>query len=227
MMSASSKENEVVDQPMVIEVDPASLQKSRALGQQTPKARKSFPKTRTGVQPAGSQKSLQKQSVPPMVSIPSRHLGMEISRPPAVSKQSTSSRVPSITVRPVTQLVAPQPSIILQSSSSDTIKQSTLSSTTSTTSSGNSTTNTPLTLNTVHTLGQDFGFASGGLLLTYNRSLPAFTATSTSTSAIATQSKSDIGSLTAHLSSRTNQIVDMVIPFGLFHLSLNERSSLS
>lgn len=205
---------------MVIEVDPVALQKTRATAQ-TAKARKSFPKSRQVGQP-GQQKASLKNVVPPMVSIPSRHLGMEIARPSTVSQQSTSSRIPSITVRPVTQLPPSQPSIILQSGSSDAtpisaiaaaMKQPTTSSTTTT--SSNNTNNNTLTLNTMHTLGPDSGFGTGGLLLTFNRSLPAFAATGTTSSsassaAITTQSKSDSGLLTAQLASRTQQITDMV-----------------
>ena len=213
---ARSKENEAVEQPMVIEVDPVALQKARAPTQPA-KARKSFPaKTR---QPghsgqSSSQKSSQKHPVPPMVSIPSRHLGMEIARP--TTQQSTSNRIPSITVRPVTQMPASQPSIILQSGSSDTasisaitaaMKQPNSSSATTASSTGSST----LTLNTMHTVGPESGFGTGGLLLTFNRSAPTFAATgANSTSSAQVQNKADCGPLTAQLASRTQQISDMV-----------------
>lgn len=219
--SARSKENEAVEQPMVIEVDPVALQKTRAPAQ-TAKARKSFPKTRP-VGHSGQQKASQKSAAPPMVSIPSRHLGMEIARPSAVSQQSSSSRIPSITVRPVTQLSTSQPSIILQPGSSDVtpisaitaaLKQPTSSS--ATTTSSNSTNNSTLTLNTMHTLGPDSGFGTGGLLLTFNRSVPTFAAatgtnSSSTASTLSGQSKVDCGPLTAQLVSRSQEIADMVI----------------
>lgn len=214
---ARSKENEAVDQPMVIEVDPAALQKAR-LPTQPAEARKSFPaKARQFGHPGqpSSQKSSQKHPVPPMVSIPSRHLGMEIARP--TTQQSTSTRIPSITVRPVTQMPAAQPSIILQPGSSDTasisaitaaMKQPNSTSATTANSTGSST----LTLNTMHTVGPESGFGTGGLLLTFNRSAPTFAATganSTSSSA-QVQNKAECGPLTAQLASRTQQISDMV-----------------
>lgn len=214
---ARSKENEAVEQPMVIEVDPVALQKARG-PTQIAKARKSFPPKTRPVAQTGQQtllKPAQKNAAPPMVSIPSRHLGVDINRPSALSQQSTSSRIPSITVRPVTQLPATQPSIILQSGSSDAtpstaaMKQS--SSASSTTTSSNST--STLTLNTMHTLGPDSAFGTGGLLLTFNRSVPAFTSAtgaSSTSSASAAQSKADGGPLTAQLASKTQQIADMV-----------------
>lgn len=213
-----SKENEAVEQPMVIEVDPVALQKAKA-PTQTAKARKSFPtKTRpTGHSSQPSvQKTSQKHAVPPMVSIPSRHLGMEIARP--TTQQPPSSRIPSITVRPVTQLPASQPSIILQPGSTDTssinaiaaaMKQTNPSSSTATSSTGNNT----LTLNTMHTVGPESGFGTGGLLLTFNRTTPAFASAASATPSAAQaliQSKGDCGSLTAQLTSRTQQISEMV-----------------
>lgn len=215
---------------MVIEVDPVALQKTRNPAQ-TAKARKSFPKTRP-VGHSGQQKASQKNAVPPMVSIPSRHFGMEIARPTSVSQQS-SSRIPSITVRPVTQLSASQPSIILQPGSSDVTPISAITAalkqptSTSTTTSSNSTNNSTLTLNTMHTLGPDSAFGTGGLLLTFNRSVPTFASatgtnsSSTSTSTLTAQSKSDCGPLTAQLVSRTQEIADMVI-FHPFYYNNNK-----
>ena len=222
---ARSKENEAVEQPMVIEVDPVALQKSRAPTQPA-KARKSFPaKTRPpGHSGQSSQKSSQKHPVPPMVSIPSRHLGMEIARP--TTQQSTSTRIPSITVRPVTQMPASQPSIILQPGSSDTasisaitaaMKQPNSSSATTANSTGSST----LTLNTMHTVGPESGFGTGGLLLTFNRSATFAAAGANSTSSSTQmQNKIDCGPLTAQLASRTQQISEMVhfISYTLFEM---------
>ncbi len=225
---ARSKENEAVEQPMVIEVDPVALQKARG-PTQTAKARKSFPSKSRPVVQTGQQtllKPAQKNAVPPMVSIPSRHLGVDINRPSALSQQSTSSRIPSITVRPVTQLPATQPSIILQSGSSDATPSTTAmkqaSSASSTTTSSNSTSNSTLTLNTMHTLGPDSAFGTGGLLLTFNRSVPAFTSAtgaSSTSSASTAQSKADCGPLTAQLASKTQQITDMVSRSQIFSFS--------
>ena len=210
---ARSKENEAIEQPMVIEVDPVALQKTRA-PVQTAKARKSFPPKSRPVPPAAAlQKPSQKNAAaPPMVSIPSRHLSVDINRSSTLSHQSTSSRIPSITVRPVTQMPAAQPSIILQSGSSDAAPVTAMKQPngSSTTTSSNSTSNSTLTLNTMHTLGPDSAFGTGGLLLTFNRSVPAFTGV-TSTSSSTAPSKVECGSLTTQLASRTQQISDMVI----------------
>lgn len=212
-----SKENEAVEQPMVIEVDPVSLQKAR-VPTQTAKARKSFP---AKIRPAGHpsqpsiQKTSQKHTVPPMVSIPSRHLGMEIAR--TTTQQPPSSRIPSITVRPVTQVASSQPSIILQPGSTDTSSISAIAAAmkqTNSSTTSSSTGNNTLTLNTMHTVGPESGFGSGGLLLTFNRTTPTFTAAAGTASSAAqslTQSKGDCGSLTAQLASRTQQISDMVL----------------
>ena len=118
---ARSKENEAIEQPMGIEVDPVALQKTRATAQ-TAKSRKSYPPTSRPV-PTAAQQSSQKQyqqntATPPILSIPSRHLSVDINRPSTLPLL-TSSRVPSITVRPVTQMPATQPSIVLQSGSSN------------------------------------------------------------------------------------------------------------
>ena len=196
---ARSKENELVNtKPMVIEVDPASLQKIRSTPVQTPaKARKSFlPKSRPGA--AGQQQSPHNKSgqkntsnsaaaaAPPMVTIPSRHLGMEISRPSNTTQQQpSSSRIPSITVRPVSHVASSHSSILLQSGSADATPSITkLNGTSAANSSSDSTFNT-----------------GGSVLLGFSRLLSSSTY------------KLDSGSLTAHLTSRKNQIADMVIEF--------------
>lgn len=193
---------------MVIEIDPESLQKAKPL--QAAKARKSFPKSRPTSQGGGqqsNQKSSQKGSYPPMVAIPSRHLGMEVSRPSSAQQSPVSSaRIPSITVRPVSQ-VSSQPSIILQSASSssppDAVPTSTNTKTALSSSSTSSNNGATLTLNAMHAVGPEAGFGTGGVLLTFNRSAPSATSSSST-------GKSDCGPLTAQLSSRTQQISDMV-----------------
>jgi len=205
---ARSKENELVNpKPMVIEVDPASLQKIRSTPVQTPaKARKSFlPKSRPGA--AGQQQSPHNKSgqkntsnsaaaAPPMVTIPSRHLGMEISRPSNThtQQQPSSSRIPSITVRPVSHVASSHSSILLQSGSADATPS--ITKLNGMASAANS--------------SSDSTFNTGGsVLLGFSRLL------SSSTSASSTH-KLDSGSLTAHLTSRKNQIADMVIEFRFF-----------
>ena len=241
--SLRSKENE--EQSMVIEIDPACLQKNSRSTPIQAKARKSFPKSRSS-SAAAQQQQIQQQkgsqakgsgnSVPPMVSIPSRHLGSIDVGSRSATQQSTPARIPSITVRPVAQIAQPQPSIILQTGASGastemspiaaitalksqpvTVSQPQMAPTaTATTNSSNST----LTLNTMHTLGPDSAFGTGGLLLTFNRSLPAFTPTGT-TPATATSATTPVlsavkvadasaGPITAQLAAKTQQISDMV-----------------
>ena len=173
-----------------------------------------------------------------MVTIPSRHLGMEIARSSSCTP-STTPKAPSITVRPVSQLAHAQPSIILQSNPSApsgaaaaaaaTAAAATATAATAADLAGiksliptvPTTTNPPtLTLNAMHALGPDSAFGTGGLLLTFNRSLPAFTTanptpalvTSTvSGSLLSTSSnKTDIGPVSAQLAAKTNHIADMV-----------------
>lgn len=204
----------MAEQAMVIEVDPASLQKNRAASH-TGKARKSFPKSRTAVptnQPL-PQKTHPKATNPPMVSIPSRHLGsMEATRTNTTPASSSSARIPSITVRPVSH--PSQPSIILQPGSSDASSASIATAAKQPTStSGGSSANSALAVNSMQTVGPEAGFATGGLLLTFNRTLPPFTAATPSSAASSTPaclSKSDSGTIASQLSTKTQQIADMV-----------------
>jgi hypothetical protein len=201
-----SKENELVNpKPMVIEVDPASLHKMRSTPLHTPaKARKSFlPKSRPGAgggQQQSPHKSGQKNTsnstaAPPMVTIPSRHLGMEISRPSNTTQQQpSSSRIPSITVRPVSHVASSHSSILLQPGPADP------------TSSSIKLNGTPVANSSSDSA---LAYNSGGVLLGFSRLLPSSTSTSST-------HQLDGGSLTAHLSSRKNQIADMVIEFCFF-----------
>jgi len=229
------KENELTgDQSMVVEVDPTSLQKARNPVSLHAKARKSFPKS------SHSAAAIKKNAFVPMVTIPSRHLGMEIARSSSCTP-STTPKAPSITVRPVSQLAHAQPSIILQSNPSAPSGAAATAAAAATTATAAATaataadlagiksliptvpttTNPPtLTLNAMHALGPDSAFGTGGLLLTFNRSLPAFTTanptpalvTSTvSGSLLSTSSnKTDIGPVSAQLAAKTNHIADMV-----------------
>lgn len=195
---------------MVIEVDPASLQKNRP---QPGKARKTFPKSRTSLPPSQlfPQKTSQKATNPPMVSIPSRHLGADVSR--TTSASSSSARIPSITVRPVSHHAPSQPSIILQPAISDATSINAVAAAAKqpANTSGGSSANSALALNSLQTVGPEAGFGTGGLLLTFNRTLPPFTAaTPTAASTSANFTKSDCGPLTSQLSAKTQQIADMV-----------------
>lgn len=220
--NARSKENEaVVEQktPMVIEVDPVALQKARATvaPQQHPtgaaKARKSFPTSKSSSarpasgqsQPKSGGSAAQRSSAgPPMVSIPSRHLGIgggstTASETGRTQHQPSTARIPSITVRPVAQSVTSQQSIIMQSGNSETsasITPAKQSGSVAGAVGGNGT----LALNTMHTVGSDSTFGTGGLVLTFNRPAAGTNASS----------KSESGSLTAQLTNRTQQIAEMV-----------------
>lgn len=219
---------------MVIEVDPVSLQKARGSAPQqhqaSAKARKSFP---TNKSPASSRTvvpnahnksgsgSHRNATGPPMVTIPNRHLGKA---PPAgtvleafrshhqissSSSTSTPVRIPSITVRPVSQSTPSQPNIILQSGANAadaptaTLPSKQASSGTTSSGGGNGS-----LLNTMHNLGADSSFGSGGLLLSFNRS-PQSSTNSGAVGAVS-PSKSECGPLTAHVAARTQQISDMV-----------------
>jgi len=234
------KENEAFNdqqQPMVIEVDPVSLQKARGSAPQhhqaSAKARKSFPNNKSPassrpVAPNAHNKSgsgsHRNATGPPMVTIPNRHLGKA---PPAgtvleafrshhqmssSSSTSTPARIPSITVRPVSQSTPSQPNIILQSGANAadaptaTLPSKQASSGTASSGGGNGS----LMLNTMHTLGTDSSFGAGGLLLTFNRSPQSLSSANSGAAGAVSPSKSECGPLTAHVAARTQQISDMV-----------------
>lgn len=236
-----SKENEAVQhqqhqpqQPMVIEVDPVALQKARAMAAAatapSAKARKTFPSNRPSRPSVPGQQQHQKgpggggshrNGVPPMVSIPSRQLSSgsaEVARLQQSSSSTTTARVPSITVRPVSHPAPAQPSIILQpgatSSSAAAIPADATTVLPVSVQQAGGTANGALTLNTMTTLGPDSGFGTGGLLLTFNRPVPTLTsgaATAPGAPAIPSSSgKADSGPINAHLAARTQQIADMV-----------------
>lgn len=209
--SVRSKEND--SQAMVIEIDPASVQKGRTSLQA--KARKSFPKSprpqaHQHAQKLGPKTTTTTTTNPPMVAIPpsaGRHLGMEVSR--------STPRVPSITVRPVSHSTTVQPNIVLQSTSTTATPADPGAAATVTTTIKPA----PSSANAASELAS----GSVGLLVAFNR-LPTFTAaapvapnaaaapmlTSANSWSAKSTAAADAGPISAQLASRTQQIADMV-----------------